>query len=207
MDEPNELSETARWRARLETTVAELVAAALHRNPLGEKAFVELIRRHEPAALAVALALCGRGESAADVVQESFLKAWQNLEKLRQPHRFGPWVLSIVRNQAADQRRRTASRGGTNHLRPSIDLVDSRAVSPIEALEQRQNKDRLRLALAELDETSAQIITLRYFQNLSSREIGQLLDLTPDAVDMRLWRAKEFLRAKLIGNVVQKNER
>jgi RNA polymerase sigma-70 factor (ECF subfamily) len=49
-----------------------------------------------------------------------------------------------------------------------------------------------------LDPVSASVVTLKYYENLPSRQIAELLDLTPAAVDMRLTRARNELRARLM---------
>src|SRR5436309_747359 len=62
------------------------------------EAFAELIRRFERPALAIAFAVLADGEAAGDAVQDAFLRAWQKLDELRQPERFGAWLAGIVRN-------------------------------------------------------------------------------------------------------------
>jgi RNA polymerase sigma factor (sigma-70 family) len=48
-----------------------------------------------------------------------------------------------------------------------------------------------------LDETTRMAVTLRYYEGMSAKEIGELLDMSPPAVDMRLSRARSVLREKL----------
>jgi RNA polymerase sigma-70 factor (ECF subfamily) len=176
--------------AGLEKGVEELVFAAGRRDNRGERAFVELIRRFEPSALAVALAICGHRDRAAEIVQEAFLRAWKRLENLDRAARFGPWLMQIVRNLATDEHRRNAIR----KFEPTPEIPDPRAVNPFDGLDRRESAERLREAIGKLDEISRQIVVLRYFQNLGSREIGQLLDLSGPAVNVRLSRARQFLR-------------
>src|SRR4051812_3041687 len=69
-------------------------------------AFAQLIRRYERVALSVAYGVLGSGEAAGDAVQETFLRAWQRLEELKDPARFATWICGIARNLAIDSRRR-----------------------------------------------------------------------------------------------------
>jgi RNA polymerase sigma factor (sigma-70 family) len=179
--------------AGLEQEVRELVIASARRDNGSERAFVELIRQFEPLALAIALAICGRSDGAAEVVQEAFLRAWKRLADLEQPGRFGPWLMQIVRNLAKDEHRRNALRKSE----PTPEMPDPRAVDPYDGIDRRESAERLREAIEKLDEISQQIVGLRYFQNLGSREIGQLLDLSATAVNARLCRARQFLRERL----------
>jgi RNA polymerase sigma-70 factor (ECF subfamily) len=71
------------------------------------------------------------------------------------------------------------------------------ASDPLGTLDRRETAQRIDRALLDLDEQSRQAIVLRYYENLSSRQIGELLELSPAAVDMRLSRARAVLRERL----------
>jgi len=78
-------------------SIAPLVENALAGD---ERAFTELIRRHEDFAYGVAIGLLGDFELARDVVQEAFLCVHRNLSKLKEPQRFSGWLRAIVRHTA-----------------------------------------------------------------------------------------------------------
>ncbi len=156
-----------------------------------ESAFAELVRRYERTVLAVAYARCGQGDTAADLAQEAFVRAWQGLKHLRQPEGFGPWLIGIARNLAIDWRRRH---------RTSIEIPQDIAHpdgNPARQALGREMDQHIAAALGSLDEISRCAVTLRYYDGLSSEQIGNLLDLTPAAVDMRLSRARSQLRQLL----------
>lgn len=177
---------------RLERTVNELVCCAQSGEP---RAFAELIGRFERTALAIAFAATGDAQLAGDIVQEAFVKAWQRLHSLKDPDRFGPWLVGIVRNQAASHRR-SADRHPATPLHDAARNVTSSADPAAEAY-QRELRQRINAAISELDEVSRTAVVLRYYENLSSRQIGQLLEMSPAAVDMRLMRARAELRQRL----------
>jgi RNA polymerase sigma-70 factor (ECF subfamily) len=62
----------------------------------------------------------------------------------------------------------------------------------------RELGERVAAALRDLDETTRTAVVLRYYENLSSREIGELIGLSPAAVDMRLMRGRAALKEKLV---------
>lgn len=70
------------------------------------KAFGELVARYENTARVVALRYHHHHHSAEDAVQQAFLTAFEQLATLRDPRRFGPWLLRIVQREAQAQRRR-----------------------------------------------------------------------------------------------------
>ena len=173
----------------VDRSTEELVAAArLHDGD----AFTVLIGRFEGIALSIAYAHARNAADAGDLVQEAFMRAWQRLDSLDDPSRFGHWLGRMVRNLAIDLRRRR--RPGA--LDPDIDVADpAPAASPLET---REQQGRVETALAALDEVSRACVTLRYYEGLSSKEIAELLNLSPAAVDMRLSRARNLLRDRLV---------
>lgn len=171
----------------MEADLAQLV----DRSRRGEgAAFGELIRRCERTALAVAYAQLGDGHRAADAVQEAFLKAWRKLSDLDDSNRFMAWLCGIVRNVAIDHlrgRKMVALEKAPQHLW----LHDPHAAA------RNEMSGEISAALAALDESSRAAVVLRYYENLSSREIGDLLGISAAAVDMRLSRARQELKRLL----------
>ena len=68
---------------------------------------------------------------------------------------------------------------------------------PADELARRERHDAIAAALQSLDDVSRSAVVLRYYDGLSSKQIGDLLDLAPAAVDMRLTRARRALRDRL----------
>jgi RNA polymerase sigma factor (sigma-70 family) len=157
-------------------------------------AFGRQIGSYERRALALAYALTSDAHLAGDVVQEAFLRAWQQLGTLDQPDRFGPWLYTIIRRLAADERRRRRLQ-----FVPAVpESCGPAGADPVASAEQDEAADRLAAALETPDQASRSAVVLRHYAGLSSAEIGRILDLSPAAVDMRLSRARECLRKTLI---------
>jgi RNA polymerase sigma-70 factor (ECF subfamily) len=154
-------------------------------------AFEALIGRYERTALAVAYAQLHDADRAGDAVQDAFLRAWQELPRLQEFARFGGWLLQIVRNAAIDLRRRAKP--------TTAEFPDLAAAGPdpATASEQADTAARVQAALAGLDEVTRTAVVLRYYDGLSAKEIGELLELSSAAVDMRLSRARGLLRDRL----------
>lgn len=158
-------------------------------------AFAALIRMYERMALSVAFGVLQDASSAADVVQEAFIRAWERLDDLREPERFGTWLCGIVRNLSLDVLRRRKPNepwGADQHA------ADQRWThNPLEELDLKERNATIASAIASLDEVSRPVIVLRYFEGLSSKQIGDLLEMSPAAVDMRLSRARKQLKTLL----------
>jgi RNA polymerase sigma-70 factor (ECF subfamily) len=154
------------------------------------RAFSALIARYERSVLAVAYSAAGDGDRAADAAQEAFLRAWRKLETLKEPQCFGNWLLGIARNVALDAGRKLRRQA----TEPLVDQTVATSADPLQQMDQREQSDRIAAAIQQLDEVSRSAVVLRYYESLSSREIGQLIGLSPAAVDMRLMRARQQLR-------------
>jgi RNA polymerase sigma-70 factor (ECF subfamily) len=186
----------------LEPTWEEVVRRAQRKDAA---AFALLIERHERAALSVAFGVLTDSGAAGDAVQEGFVRAWERLADLKEPGRFGPWLCGIVRNLAIDQLRRcrTEPRPGSQVAAVKELRHDGRhpgqcyGDDPSEQMSRRERHDAIAAALDTLDEVSRSAVVLRYYDGLSSKQIGDLLDLAPAAVDMRLTRARRVLRDRL----------
>jgi len=184
--------------------LVDLVRRSQRKDP---SAFTELIRRYERAALSIAYTSLGDADRAGDVVQDAFVRAWERLGDLNEPDRFGAWFCGIVRNLATDVRRRLrlAARSETDVLAAAaasseslgVVIEDRLAPDPLDDLDRREQQRLVGAALDELDETTRTVLVLRYYDDQSSKEIGELLGLSPAAVDMRLSRARQQLRQKL----------
>jgi RNA polymerase sigma-70 factor (ECF subfamily) len=161
-------------------------------------AFAALVRRFERTALAVAYAVVGNAATAGDVTQDAFIKAWQRIGELKEPRRFAAWLSRIVRNTAHDHLRRRPRHEVSVDQQPASGADDRLVVvDPLTQMDRREVRRGIEAALAELDELTRSAVMLRYYHGMASRQIGELLNLSPAAVDMRLSRARTQLREKL----------
>jgi RNA polymerase sigma-70 factor, ECF subfamily len=160
-----------------------------------EAAFAELILRHEAIALTVAYGITSDADLAGDVVQESFVRAWQKLGQLREPERFQSWLIGIVRNLALGHCR-SRQRRGLERL--DAEPVDRQMTDdPVAAAQAGEHREQLMAAMQELDEVSRIVLMLRYFQDIPSQQIAELLEMSISAVDTRICRARQSLRERL----------
>jgi RNA polymerase sigma factor (sigma-70 family) len=183
----------------LELTAAELARRAREGEAM---AFEELIRRYERVALSVAYSVLHDAAEAGDAVQEAFLRAWQRLGDLQDPAKFGSWLCNIVRNLSLDLRRRNRHVTVSGVAEPDVAAPANRPFmrlvpDPSAELQEREERDRIAAALAELDETTRTALVMRYYDGASSKEIGEALDLNPAAIDMRLSRGRRQLKEVL----------
>jgi len=160
------------------------------------EAFAALVRQFERLALSIAFGVLGDASAASDVAQDAFIRAWERLGDLREPERFGTWLCGITRNLAIDALRRRKTTEPLSAVSEAADAMRWTA-DPVTEAGRREEQKRIASAIASLDELSRLVVVMRYYENASSKEIAEALDLTPASVDMRLSRARRQLKALL----------
>lgn len=159
-------------------------------------AFEALVRRHLRAAYAVALARTGNPHDAEDVCQDAFIAALERLSTLRDPDRFGAWLLEIVRNRALNMIRSRRVRS-----EEPIDEAAERGGGPDPGrdLERSLLREDLLGALAGLDETRREVALLHDVEGWRHAEIAERLGMPEGTVRYHLHEARKTLRARLAG--------
>jgi RNA polymerase sigma-70 factor (ECF subfamily) len=155
-----------------------------------QKAFGELVTRHQRRAYAVARAIVLNHEDAEDAVQEAFLHAYRALDRFRPDQAFGAWLHRIVANAALDLTRRRKVREADE----LPETVASPFHDPAEAGDLRQ---RLREALAELPPRQRAVIVLHDIEGFKHAEIGTTLGIPEGTARSDLHYARARLRDAL----------
>jgi RNA polymerase sigma factor (sigma-70 family) len=162
-----------------------------------ERAFEELVRMYQAISFRTAYLLTGSTADAEDAAQVAFVKAWTALPRFRRGAPFKPWLLRIVANEAHN-RRRSASRAAGLELRATAAQPPGDAApSPEGAALGRERRDALLAAVGRLDERDRDVLTCRYFLELSEEETAQVLNVRRGTVKSRTARALARLRAEV----------
>ena len=165
-------------------------------------AFEELVSRHQDVVLRVAARIVGEDESA-DVAQDTFLRAFHRLERFRGEASFRAWLLQIARNSALDalaaRGRRPIASEELETRRDHEGMVMS-ARTPVQALDERERRDRLRLKLRLLTDSHRAVLVLRDLEGLSYEEIAVVTEAPVGSVKGRLHRARGELAELLRRN-------
>jgi RNA polymerase sigma-70 factor (ECF subfamily) len=158
-------------------------------------AFEEVVRRNRRRVYGVALRIVRCHETAEDVAQEAFVRAWRTLDRFELGRPFGPWVSRIAANLALNQLRSPRSRE-----QPLPDGHQERPASgpdPLASVLHGEAEQVLQQALAALPPGQRAVLVLRVFDELSYAEIAAALGLSPGTVMSRLFRARERLATAL----------
>ncbi len=167
-------------------------------------AFDELVNRYEKKIYRLGLNITGSPEDAEDVLQETFLKAFEHLADFREDSRFYTWLVRIGVNQGLMKLRKrrsdkTVPMGeveGEDGEVVQRDFADWKP-NPEQLLARSELETILRNAAETLPPAFRSVFFLRDVDGLSTEETAQLLNLSPGAVKARLFRARLRLRDEL----------
>ena len=203
------------------STQADAVPAVSEDRPLlqrvesdGPEAFAAIMRRYNQRLYRLALALVGDPGEAEDVLQESYVKAYQGLSGFVGRSSLGAWLARIVRNTAIDQLRARRARQSAVTLEadlanatdaPSVFLEQAEyegfQCDPEARMAEDEMRHTLEQAIASLPAQFRSVFMLREVEGLSLRETAEYLEIPVATVKTRDHRARVMLREKLEGEI------
>ncbi len=144
------------------------------------QSFGALYERYHSPMVALAYSMLADRDQAEDAAQEVFAVACRDIGSLKSEERFGAWLAGICRNVARQMLR-------ANKAKPVALNEDCPAHSRDDGEDRRQ---AIRRAVWSLREAERELVVLRYFDGFSQARISEVLELSPQAVNGRLVRAK-----------------
>ena len=191
--------------------VASDETALLNRLRAGDDtAFEELIRTHSPRLLRLARGIVGNDEEARDVLQDALLSAFRNLERFQGDARLGTWLHRIVVNTAL-MKLRTRRRRPEESIEPLLPAfqADGHFAEQFSSwnegaeaeLSRAETRATVRRLIDRLPESFRTVLLLRDIEGLNTEETARVLETTPNAVKIRLHRARQALRTLLAPHV------
>jgi RNA polymerase sigma-70 factor (ECF subfamily) len=176
-------------------------------------AFGELVRRYEGKIFRLAQHITQNREDAEDVLQETFLKAYEHLDQFQGNSKFYTWVVRIAVNQSLMKLRRRKTDRSVS-LDETIDTGEDTIVREIAAWGEDPEERFSREELGEILDSAVQgletpyrsVFVLRDIEELSTEETANALGLSIPAVKSRLLRARLQLREKLTRQFKRKGD-
>ena len=179
---------------------AALIAGALEGD---QKAYTSLVLKHKTAVFHIIHKIVKNEEASRDLVQETFMKAFNSLATYRSEYRFSTWLYKIAANASIDFLRKKRiqalsldqpieTRDGTVELE-----VADYSYHPERDLENKEQRFSIETAIDSLPEKYREVIVYRHKDDKSYEEIADLLDIPVGTVKARIFRARELLKKKL----------
>ena len=153
------------------------------------ESFGALYERYHSPMVALAYSMLADRDLAEDAAQEVFAIACRDIGNLKTKERFAAWLAGICRNVSRQMLRAKKSRGVAPDNEPAFIKRDD-----------TERREAIRRALWSLRESERELIVMRYFDGFSQVQISEVLDISPQAVNGRLVRAKRKIAKYLKRN-------
>jgi len=157
------------------------------------EAFNALVSRWEKRVFNYLLRLTASTEDALDLSQDVFLKAYQNIRKLDDPARFGPWLYRIAHNEAYSLFRRRRPETALENLNEA-DVVSLRSPAPGFSIDLSL---AVTAALDRLNPEQREAVVLKVYEGFKFEEIAEILGAPVSTVKSRLYTALDLLKTEL----------
>ncbi|MCS7083171.1 MAG: sigma-70 family RNA polymerase sigma factor [Bacteroidetes bacterium] len=159
------------------------------------EAYRLLVDRYKDMVFHVALQFAPDLETAQDLAQEAFVRAYEGIGRFRFQSSFATWLYRIALNLGRDYLRRRRLRA-TESLEVALEVASERA-DPDRELERAEFRRALQRALARLPEAYAIPFLMRYSEELSYEEMAARLAVAPEVLKVRVFRARQKLQRML----------
>jgi RNA polymerase sigma-70 factor (ECF subfamily) len=163
-------------------------------------AFEVLFDRHRLLVYRFAYQMVNKRDDAEDMVQEAFVRAYQNLHRYRDEAKFTTWLLRIVSNLCTDQARMSQRRNNLEQkeAQGALDwMTTGHFENPVDNLEQDRRRLALRKAITALPEHHRQMIVMRDIEEREYSDIAAVLGCTIGGAKLRVLRARRALRDRI----------
>ncbi|HOA97981.1 RNA polymerase sigma factor [Acetivibrio saccincola] len=154
-----------------------------------KKAFEAIVKKYHNVLYYTALGIVGSGWEALDICQETFIKAFNSINSLKDKSKFRSWINRILVNKCNDYFRKNKNEVCVDFIEETGGFIEEGSEESIDLLR----------ALSSLKENSRVVLTLRYFQDLSLKEIAAILDIPEGTVKSRLSNGLEEMRKLMKG--------
>jgi RNA polymerase sigma-70 factor (ECF subfamily) len=166
-----------------------------------QAAFTQLVEAYQTPVYNLSYRMLGNMVEAEDAAQETFIRAYRRLDTYDPSRKFSSWLLAIASHYCVDVlRRRRMNYLSFDELPPMVELSMPRATQPEQVVVSQQQASAVQRLLDTLPASYRTPVILRYWYDMSYREIAETMGVTESTIKTRLHRA----RAKLAQQVAVK---
>jgi RNA polymerase sigma-70 factor (ECF subfamily) len=158
-----------------------------------EDAFTILVETYQTPVYNLCYRMLGESGAAEDAAQETFWRAWQNLNRYDPQRSFITWLLSIAAHFCIDQQRKRKLSIFELDEYPDFDISNPHEPTPEKVVTLNEEDSALHSLINQLGPQDRAAVILKYWNDCSEEEISQMLSLTVSAVKSRLHRARKQL--------------
>jgi len=170
------------------------------------QAVEQAIETLQSAVYAFGMKVCGHPEDAEDTTQETLIRLARSLKDFPDARALSVWLYKVAKSQCLMSRRKSkfapAQMLSLDELMPdrmeaAAPLMKSWAITPEELVLREESRARLEQAVLALPKHYRLVLILRDMEQLDTKEVAEVLEISEDTVKMRLHRARVFVRNEL----------
>ena len=160
----------------------------------GDKQALQLLFRNNWAWLkGLVYSIVQNADDIDDILQDICVRVIKKIRSLRQPERFRPWLAILARRQALRYRQQKAQRQSMIHTELEELELDNESSQLFENIEQKEQYQLILSAVKSLPEKYRQVFILEHIEDLTYKQIAEILDIPITTVQIRLVRARRML--------------
>lgn len=168
-----------------------------------QNAFAEIVDLYKDKIYQLCYRMLGNAHEAEDIAQEAFIRAFVNIHTYDMSKKFSTWLYRIATNLSIDRIRKKkpdyyldAEVSGTDGL-TMYSQVSAEGALPEDEIETMELQETIQQEILKLPDKYRTVIVLKYIDELSLKEIGDILDIPIGTVKTRIHRGREALRKQL----------
>ncbi len=169
-------------------------------NELGYKDYEEIVKEFQHKVYSTVYSFTQNYHDTEDLSQEIFLLIYQNLPSFKMDSKLSTWIYRIAVNRCLMYKRKTDRRNTVARFVPINEETAESIYNNTKVHEDEiynENRTILYKALNNISKKNAAVITLKYMQDLSVKEIGQIMNLSVRTVETQLYRGRAKLKENL----------
>ena len=176
-------------------TDTEIISRVLH----GEQAaFSLVVKRYQNYVFSLVLRLIENREDAEEVAQDVFVKTYRSLADFRGESKFSTWLFTITRTTCISfLRKKKLNTVSLNDDTTGLQVENKESGFRANIIEQKSRHDVLNEAIRMLGADDSQVLNLFYKGEQTLEEIGKIMEMDPNTVKVKLYRARQRLKDKM----------
>lgn len=170
------------------------------------QAFEQLVLLYHGKLYQLGYRMLGNPSEAEEIVQDTFLRVFTNLDRYDSKHKFSTWIYRIATNLCIDRLRKRKPGYSLDAEMPDSDGSDWHSTlsgdqgMPEQELLLTETQEEIRRAIDSLPAKYKSVVVLRYMHDMSLQEISEVLGMPLTTVKTRVHRGREYLRNRLKSN-------
>ncbi|MET1249521.1 MULTISPECIES: RNA polymerase sigma factor SigW [Sporolactobacillus] len=169
-----------------------------------QQAFAELVERYKNSVFAICLRMVGNAQEAEDLSQEAFIRAYNHIDQYDHERKFSTWLFRIATNLSIDFLRRRKSNISLDAVVPGTEglslnaMLPDQTEQPEELAVRKETEEMVQNEIKKLPEKYRSAVVLKYIEDLSLKEISEIMDIPVGTVKTRIHRGREMLRKMMM---------